>query len=148
MTGTVQDSGKSHRQSRDVSQGVQIGGAVGVTDPEAFLAGSLKAGVVTFTFRAQGISAIEAGGSPVNGKSVSIRNGTVFGASSVFPAVVPVFMVTGTTTGFGLAERAAKFLAQAAMTIGCLTVFVHSKARIANGIAGRELVWIFCVALV
>ena len=54
VTRTAVDSSKSHSQGRDVSQGVQIGGAVCITNPETFLAGSLKTGVVTFTFGAQG----------------------------------------------------------------------------------------------
>ena len=73
MTRTVVDSSKGHSQGRDVSQGVQIGGAVCITNPETFLAGSLKAGVVAFTFGAQSISPLETGAFPVNGKPVGIR---------------------------------------------------------------------------
>ena len=94
-----------------MSQGVQIGGAACVPNPETFLAGSLKAGVVTFTFGAQSISPLETGAFPVNGKPVGIRDGFVFGTASVFLAIVPVFVVTGAATGFGLAERTAKLLA-------------------------------------
>ena len=47
-----------------------------------------------------------------------------------------------------MAERAAKLLAQTAMTIGSFTVLVHGKARIAEGMAGRELLRMFRVALV
>ena len=68
VTWTGEDSGKSDSQSRDVSQGVQISGAVGVANPETFLSGSLKAGVITFAFGAQCISALELGTFPVNGK--------------------------------------------------------------------------------
>ncbi len=51
MTGTALDGGKGHGQGGDVGQGIQIGGAFTVTNPKAFLPGSLKAGVVAFTFR-------------------------------------------------------------------------------------------------
>ena len=105
------DSGKSHSQGSDVSQSVQVGGAVCVTNPETLLAGSLKAGVITFTFGAQSISLLEAGAFPVNGKSVSIWNGFVLCAASVLLAVVPIFVVTGTRAGYGLTKRAAKLLA-------------------------------------
>ena len=59
MTWAAEDSGKSHSQGRNVSQRVQIGSAVCVTNPEAFLAGSLKTGIVAFTFGAQSISVLE-----------------------------------------------------------------------------------------
>ncbi len=61
MTGTALDGGKGHGQGGDVGQGIQIGGAVTVTNPKAFLPGSLKAGVVAFTFRTQGIGPLESG---------------------------------------------------------------------------------------
>ena len=148
MTGSAADSGKSHSQGRDVSQRIQVGGAVSITNPETLLSGSLKTGVVAFAFGTQSISSLEAGAFPVNGKSVSIRNSFVFCASSVLLAVVPIFMVAGTGAVFGLAKRTAKLLAQAAMTIGSLPVFVHGKTRIAEGIASREFLWVFCIALV
>ena len=110
MTRTATDSGKSYSQGRDMSQGIQIGGAASITNPEAFLTGNLKAGVVTFTFGAQCISPLETGAFPVNGKPVGIRYGSVFGAAFVFLAIVPVFVVTGAATCFGLAERTAKLL--------------------------------------
>ena len=131
-----------------MGQGIQIGGAGCVTNPKTFLAGSLKTGVVAFTFGAQSISALEAGGLPVNGKPVGIRDRFVFGTTSVFLAVVPIFVVTGTAGGLGFAERATEFLAQAANAVGSLTIFVHSKAGIADRITGRNLVWVFCTALV
>ena len=145
---TAADSGKSHSQGRNVGKGVQIGGTVCVTNPKTFLTGSLKAGVVAFTFGAKGISPLEMRAFPVNGKPVGLRDRFVFGAAPVFLSVVPVFVVTGTAAGFGLAERTAKLLAQAAMTIGSLPVFVHGKTRIADGIASREFLWVFCIALV
>ena len=111
MTRTAADSGKSYSQGRDMSQGIQIGGAACITNPETILTGSLKAGVVTFTFGAQSISALETGAFPVNGKPVGIRYGFVFGTAFVFLSIVPVIVVTGAAADFGLAERTAKLLA-------------------------------------
>ncbi len=34
------------------------------------------------------------------------------------------------------------------MSIGCLSILVHGKARITEGIAGREFFRVFCIALV
>ncbi len=148
MTGTALDSGKGHDEGGDVCQRVQIGSAVSVTHPKPFLSGSLKAGVVAFTFRAQGISPLELGAFPVNGESVVIGNRLVFCAAPVFLAVVPVFVVTGAAAGFGLPEGAAELLAQASVAIGCLAILVHGKARVANRIAGREFSGIFGIAFV
>ena len=148
VTGTAADSGKSHSQCGDVCQRVQVGSTVCVTNPKTFLAGSLEAGVVTFAFGAQGIRAFEVGAVPVNGKSVGIWDSFVFGAASVFLAIVPVFVVTGAAVGFGLAERTTELLARTAMAIGSLTIFVHGKAGVAEGIAGRKFFRVFCIAFV
>ena len=94
-----------------MSKRIQVGGAAGVTDPKALLIGSLKARMVAFTFGTQSISVFELRALPVNGKPVAIGDRFVFGAASVFLAVVPVFVVTGAGAGFGLAERTAKLLA-------------------------------------
>ncbi len=95
MTGTALDGGKGYGQGGDVGQRVKIGGAFAITDPKTFLPGSLKAGVVTFAFRAQSISSLESGAFPVNGESVVGRERFVFGTAPVFLAVVPIFVVTG-----------------------------------------------------
>lgn len=89
------DSGAGHGQGRDVSQGIQVGDAAGVTNPKAFLAGSLKARIVAFTFGTQGISTLKLRTSPVNGKTIVRGDRFVFGATPVLPAVVPIFVVTG-----------------------------------------------------
>ena len=73
VTRSAADSGKSHSQGGDVSQGVQIYGIVRITNPETFLAGSLEAGVAAFAFGAQCISPLEAGAFPVNGKRARCR---------------------------------------------------------------------------
>lgn len=57
-------------------------------------------------------------------------------------------MVTGAATGFRLPERTAKLLAQASMAIGSLSILVHGKARIANGVAGRQFLRGLCIAFV
>lgn len=47
-------------------------------------------------------------------------------------------MAARTNAGFGLAEGAAEFLAGAS-AIRCFSVFVHGQARVANRVAGRQL---------
>lgn len=47
---------------------------------------------------------------PVNGKSVVCWNGLILGTATVLLAVIPVLVVAGANTGFGLAEGAAVFL--------------------------------------
>ncbi len=83
------------------------------------------------------ISTLETRAFPVNGKPVVGGYRLVLCAAPVFLAIVPVFMVAGAGIGFGLAERAAKLLAQTLVAIGCLSILVHSQARIADRIAGR-----------
>lgn len=95
MMGTKLDSGTSHSQSCNVSEGIQVGGAAGVTDPKALLAGSFKARIVAFTLGTQSICALKFGTFPVNGKTIVRGDRFVFGAAPVSFAVVPVFVVTG-----------------------------------------------------
>ena len=70
VTRITADSGKSHSQSRNVCQGVQIGGVVCVMNPKTFPAGSLKTGVVAFTFGAKCIRSLELRALPVNGTEI------------------------------------------------------------------------------
>lgn len=76
------------------------------------------------------------------------RDCLVFYTALVFLAVVPVFVVTGATAGFGLPEGTAKLLAQTSIAIGCFSILVHGKTRIANGIASLQLLRVFCVPFI
>lgn len=68
---------------------------------------------------------------------VPLSNNTC--TTPVFLAIVPVFVVAGILTNLGLTKGKAKFLAQVAMTIGSFSIFVHGKASLTDGMAGKEL---------
>ena len=131
-----------------MGDGIEIRGAVAVANPEPFPPGALEAGVIPLTFRAKSIDALETQALTVNGEAVVVGKGLVLGTAAVFLAVVPVFVVTGALTGFGLAEGAAVFLAQPAVAVGGFSIPVHCEAGLADGRAGRKLCEIFGIALV
>ena len=103
-------------QRGDEGNRIEVGSAYGVAHPKAFLTGSLKAGIVTLALCTKRVDAPKTEAVPVNGKPVIDRNGLVFRATPVFPAVVPVFVVARAYTGFGVSEGTAVFLTQAAFT--------------------------------
>ena len=119
VRGSGQESGTGNGQGGDMSQRVQVGGAVSVTDPKLFLLGCLKTRVVTFAFGMQLIGALKTRTTSVNGEPVVIWDRLVFCAASVFLAIVPVFVVTGTGVEFRVPKRTTKLLAQVPLTIGC-----------------------------
>lgn len=57
-------------------------------------------------------------------------------------------MVARAVTGFGLTERAAEFLAQAAIPIGGSSILVHGKTSLTDRMTGREIGERLCIALV
>ena len=119
-----------------MGQRIEVCRAGSVTHPQPFLSRRLKAGIVTLTLCTQGIDTLKTQAFPVNGKPVVIGNGLVFRAAPVFLSIVPVFVVAGANTGFGLAEGAAEFLARTPI-VGGLAILAHSETsftdRIANG---------------
>ena len=141
------NSGQSDRQSGYVGQCIKISGAAAVADPETFLAGSFKAGVVALTLGAQGIGALESEAVPVNGEAVIGGQCDILGTAAVLFAVVPVFVAAGANAGSGLTEGTAEFLANPSV-VGGFSVLVHGETGLADGIANRELLWVFCAALV
>lgn len=142
------DGGTSDRESRNVSNRVQIGGAVEVANPKTFLAGTLKAGIVTLALGSESVDTLEAETVAVNGKTVVVGNVLVLCTATVFLAVVPIFVVTGALTGFRLAEGTAVFLTQAAMSVGSFSVLVHGKTGVTDKMTGRELGGILRIAFV
>ncbi len=149
MAGVVSDSGTGHGQGSDVGQRIQIGGAAAVTNPEALLAGSLKAGVVSLAFGTQGICALEVRTFPVNGKTVVRGNRFVLGAALMLLVVIPVFVVAGASSRFGLPERAAEFLADAVfVSVKNLSIFSHGKTSIADKAFRGQFVWVLGIALI
>lgn len=140
------DSGQGNSQSGNMGDGVEIGSTGAVADPEAFLAGSLKAGIVSLTLGTKGIGTLEGETIPVNGEAVRGRNGFILGTAPVFLAVVPVLMIAGTLRGFGLTEGTAEFLPESTVAVRGFPVLTHSKTGLTNEIAGREFLGILGVA--
>ena len=120
-----------------------------IAHPEALLAGSLETGIVRLTLGTQRIDGFERDRSAVNGKAVVVRNGDVFGAATVFLAVVPAFVITGTDGigRMGTLKGTAKLLTGASM-FREFTIPMHGKTGIADGISNREFLEVFHTARV
>ena len=116
---------------------VEIRSACTVPYPHTFLTCGFEAGIVALTLCPQGIRPLEIETAAVNGKSVIVWNGLVFRAASVLLPIVPVLVVAGANTGFGLTEWAAEFLAGTPI-VGGLAIFVHGQSGRADRIAGRK----------
>ena len=100
------------------------------------------------TFCPQGVSPFEIEAAAVNGKPVVIGNGLVFRAAPVFLPVVPVFVVAGANTGFGLAEGAAVFLPNPPSAIGGLAIFAYGETSFSDRITNGQFFRTLCTALV
>ena len=120
-----------------MGQRIEVCRAVSATHPQPFLTCGFETGIVTLTLCTQGIDTLKTQAFPVNGKPVIVWNGLVFCAAPVFLAVVPVLVVAGASTGLGLAERAAVFLAGTPI-VGRLSVLAHGEACLADRIASRK----------
>ena len=100
-----------------------------------FPACALETGIIAFALGAESIDSLKVEAVAVNGKSVVVRKRQIFGAAPFFSAVVPVFVITGANTGFGLTEGTAVFLTQSAVSIVGFAIAVHCEARLADGSA-------------
>lgn len=120
-----------------MSQRIEVCCACAVAHPQPFLTCGFETGIVALALRPQGVSPFKIETAAVNGKSVVHRNGLILGAAPVFLPIVPVFVVTGASTGLGLAERAAVFLAGTPI-VGRPSVLAHGKASLTDRIAGRK----------
>ena len=120
-----------------MGQRIEVCRAGAVAHPQPFLTCGFEAGIVTLTLRPQGVSPLEIETAAVNEKSVIVWNGLASRAAPVLLAVVPVFVVTRANTGFGLAERAAVFLAGTPIVSG-FAVLVHGEPGLADRITGRK----------
>lgn len=126
---------------------IQVGNRRFVSYPHPFLPGIFKAGIITFTFRAQGIGAFEVSAVPVNREPSVIRNGDVFCTAAVFFSIVEVFMMAGAVgVGRGF-QRATEFL-PGVPTGGKLTVLPHGKTSFAYRVSLRKQFGIFRVAFI
>ena len=110
----------------------QIGDGIVRLDPHALLSGILEPCVVTLDLTAHGVDFLKGDAGAVNGKSVIIGNGDIFGAAAVFLAVEKAFM--GTRTGriiLGVFVWTAIFLPEsAAGTV--LSRLMHDKPGLAE----------------
>ena len=120
-----------------MGQRIEVCRTVSAAHPQAFLSCGFETGIVALALRPQSVSPLKTQTFPVNGKSAVCWNGLILGAALVLLAVVPVFVVTRANTGFGLAERAAVFLASTPV-VGRLSVLMHGKACLADRIADRK----------
>ena len=100
----MQNGGQRNRQGGDMSQCVEICRTCAVTHPQSFLTCGFEAGIVALALRPQGVSPLKTQAFPVNGKSVVCWNGLILGTATVLLAVIPVIVIAGANTGFGLAE--------------------------------------------
>ena len=116
---------------------VEISSTAAISNPKSFLTRCLKAGIVTLTLCTQGVCSLETEAAAVNGKPVIRGDDPVFNATPVFLPVIPVLVVAGTFAGFGLAERAAVFLAGTPI-VGRFAVLVHGEPGLADRITGRK----------
>ena len=120
-----------------MGQRIEVCRAISATHPQPFLTCGFETGIVTITLCTQGIDTLKTQAFPVNGKSVVCWNALILGAALVFLPIVPVLVVAGANTGFGLAEGAAVFLAGTPI-VGGFSVLVHSQPGLADRITGRK----------
>ena len=100
--------------------------------------------IVTLTFCTQSIDTLKTQAFPVNGKSVVCWNGLILGTATVLLAVIPVIVIAGANTGFGLAEGGSSISAESPPSaIGGLAILSYGETsfsdRIANGQFFRAL---------
>ena len=133
----MQNGGQCNRQGGDVGQCVEVCRAGAVAHPQPFLSRRLKAGIVTLTLCTQGVCPLKTEAAAVNGKPVIRGDDPVFNATPVFLPVIPVFVVTRASTGFGLTEGAAEFL-PGTMIVGGFAIFVHSQSSITDQVTCRK----------
>lgn len=104
--------------------------------------------IVTLTFCTQSIDTLKMQAFPVNGKSVVCWNGLILGTATVLLAVIPVLVVSGANTGFGLAEGAAVFLRHPPSAIGGLAILSYGETSFTDRIANGQFFRVLCTALV
>lgn len=94
------ESSISNGKQSNMSNGIEICNSIFTVNPKPFLTGLIETSIVSSGFGSKRINFLKRDTVTVNGKSVIIGNGNVFCAAFVFLAIVPVFMITGTTAGF------------------------------------------------
>ena len=144
----MQNSGQRNSQGRDVGQRIEVCRVCAIAHPQPFLTCGFEAGIVTLALCTQGVCSLETEAAAVNGKPVIVWNGLAFRAAPVFLPVVPVFVVAGANTGFGLAEGAAVFLPNPPSAIGGLAIFAYGETSFSDRITNGQFFRTLCTALV
>ena len=92
---------------------IQVLDRTHVANPNPFLTGDLKSGVIALTLGTERINGLKGDTIPVDGEPVVIGDGNVLGTATVLLAVMESWMITGTGgNAFGKLERAAELLAR------------------------------------
>lgn len=94
------ESSISNGKQSNMSNGIEIFCSIFTVNPKPLLTGLFETSIVSFSFGSKRINFLKRDTVTVNGKSVIIGNGNVFFTAFMFFTVVPVFMITGTTTEF------------------------------------------------
>ena len=133
----MQNGGQRNRQGGDVGQRIEVCRTCAVAHPQPFLTCGFEARIVTLALCTQGVCSLETEAAAVNGKPVIRGDDPVFNATPVFLPVIPVFVVTRASTGFGLTEGAAEFL-PGTIIVGGFAIFVHSQSSITDQVTCRK----------
>ena len=120
-----------------MGQRIEVCRAGSIAHPQPFLTCGFEARIVTLALCTQGVCSLETEAATVNGKSVIRGDDPVFNATPVFLPVIPVLVVAGATTGFGLTEWAAEFL-PGTIIVGGFAIFVHSQSSITDQVTCRK----------
>lgn len=105
--------------------------------------------IVTLTFCTQSIDTLKTQAFPVNGKSVVCWNGLILGTATVLLAVIPVIVIAGANTGFGLAEGGSGISAESPPSaIGGLAIFAYGETSFSDRITNGQFFRTLCTALV
>lgn len=98
-----------------------------------------KAGIVTLTLWAENVDPLEVQTVAVNGKAVIAKNGLVFRTTSVFLAFVPVLWLQGHCPVLDWRKGQQNFGRRSPWPSAVISIFVHGKTSLTDGMAGREL---------
>ena len=104
------DSSKSNSKQSNMSNKIQILNGVKTMYSHTLLSCLLETCIVTFDFCSQCVNFLKRNTVTVNGKFVIIGKSNIFGASSIFLAIIPAFVIAQTAFVFRLFQWAAVFL--------------------------------------
>lgn len=93
-----------------MGKSIQICNRRFISYPYPFLACVFKAGIVTFTFCAEGIIAFKVFTVSVDGKPYAIRNGYILCTAAVLLAIIEIFVMAWAVGIFGCFQRTTEFL--------------------------------------